>query len=873
MAIFRLKSGDIFAFKLLFVLAIMYGLMSVLVYSVLHMKFITPLGIDAPLNQFSEGRAIQHLRVLSEEIDGRQEGRPGLKQAADYIKEQLELLKIRANSNFRIEVEETLVNGSFSMMFLGHSLSLAYRAHTNILMRISSVNSTETDASVLVNGHYDSALNSPGAADCGSCVASMLELARLIVDSNWISPRPVIFLFNGAEELFMLGSHGFITTHKWRDTIGAFINMEASGSGGPDVVCQSGPGSWASRVYAQSAVYPMAQSSAQDLFGVIPGDTDYRIFAQDYGKIPGLDVIFLLGGYFYHTSSDTLERLLPGSIQARGDNLFSLVRAFASSSMLRNASERQYFESADQGTDSERAIFFDYMTWFMVYYPKSVAAVLHILPVVIFLVAPIILCQANFGLCSCCKTYFDFLKGMFQHFIAIIMAIIVPVVLAVCRLFFSNHAMNWFANPYLAFMMFVPCSVVGLLIPRYMWRHFHDYQDMSVQIMSREHQLLQARIYESNFYGAFGFYALLTMVFSLAGLGGGSLTFFTSVSMLLAWIFTQLLSYPEHSLRSVVVYLFPLLPCLTYSVHYGGFITQFLIEKMGMMGSVPPPYGYYVQDIAVAAMVGIVTGWCVGPLLPVIGDWLARSSILQTLLQLSVLALALSSGFFPYSAEAPKRVVMQHAILTADSTQILDSSYEFGVLDSNSLSFLFKYAQEASEHPQIGSGYSFQNTRDRWLAIFPVSNLISRSFKFPVGHEEILKQYNSFPHLSTIEREVFSDAGIRKVHLELNLGSLKEVSVTVLNVTGPLSGWSFADKTLPAPETIDGGPPSYICRLSGASYEKWAFWLEANSSEPLRVEVVALDQHLTDSAKELKHRFPEWADIVAYTSFMSSYTF
>lgn len=70
-----------------------------------------------------------------------------------------------------------------------------------------------------------------------------------------------------------------------------------------------------------------------------------------------------------------------------------------------------------------------------------------------------------------------------------------------------------------------------------------------------------------------------------------------------------------------------------------------------------------------AAMVGIVTGWCVGPLLPVIGDWLARSSILQTLLQLSVLALALSSGFFPYSVEAPKRVVMQHAILTAGNLE------------------------------------------------------------------------------------------------------------------------------------------------------------------------------------------------------------
>lgn len=33
---------------------------------------------------------------------------------------------------------------------------------------------------------------------------SMLELARLTVDSGWIPSRPVIFLFNGAEELFML---------------------------------------------------------------------------------------------------------------------------------------------------------------------------------------------------------------------------------------------------------------------------------------------------------------------------------------------------------------------------------------------------------------------------------------------------------------------------------------------------------------------------------------------------------------------------------------------------------------------------------------------------------------------------------------------
>ena len=30
-----------------------------------------------------------------------------------------------------------------------------------------------------------------------------------------------------------------------------------------DLVCQSGPGSWPSFVYAESALYPMAQSAAQ----------------------------------------------------------------------------------------------------------------------------------------------------------------------------------------------------------------------------------------------------------------------------------------------------------------------------------------------------------------------------------------------------------------------------------------------------------------------------------------------------------------------------------------------------------------------------------------------------------------------------------
>lgn len=69
---FRLSSGDKAGFKLLFWLAVMYGLMSMVAYYVLHMKFVTPLGFDAPLDRFSEARAVEHIRVLAHEIDGRQ---------------------------------------------------------------------------------------------------------------------------------------------------------------------------------------------------------------------------------------------------------------------------------------------------------------------------------------------------------------------------------------------------------------------------------------------------------------------------------------------------------------------------------------------------------------------------------------------------------------------------------------------------------------------------------------------------------------------------------------------------------------------------------------------------------------------------------
>lgn len=43
-----------------------------------------------------------------------------------------------------------------------------------------------------------------------------------------------------------------------------------------------------------------------------------------------------------------------------------------------------------------------------------------------------------------------------------------------------------FAHPYLAFNMFVPCSLAGLLIPRVIWRSFPLSQDVSIVKTSKE---------------------------------------------------------------------------------------------------------------------------------------------------------------------------------------------------------------------------------------------------------------------------------------------------------------------------------------------------------------------------------------------------
>ena len=81
--------------------------------------------------------------------------------------------------------------------------------------------------------------NSTGASDCAACVGVMLEVARqLVADPTRHLAGPALFLFNGGEETVLTAAHGFMTGSKWAPGVGAFINLESTGPGGPDIVFQ-----------------------------------------------------------------------------------------------------------------------------------------------------------------------------------------------------------------------------------------------------------------------------------------------------------------------------------------------------------------------------------------------------------------------------------------------------------------------------------------------------------------------------------------------------------------------------------------------------------------------------------------------------------
>ncbi|KAJ0410024.1 hypothetical protein ATCC90586_000883 [Pythium insidiosum] len=261
-----------------------------------HTWLPDPRGLDAPSDVFSEARS----RVVLDTIMSFGY-RPVGSKANDeltpqYLLSQINEIKADAVDDVRIEIDVQRPTGAFGLNFLEQFQNI-YANVTNIVVRVSSAtpdgreDANGTDA-LLISSHYDAAIGAGAASDDGVSIAIMMELLR------YYSRQPpkhaaIVFNFNGAEETILQAAHGFITQHKWTQDIRAFINLEAAGAGGRELLFQTGSDELA-LAYAEGAKYPHASIIAQEVFqtGVIPADTDFRIY-RDFGAIAGMDFAYI----------------------------------------------------------------------------------------------------------------------------------------------------------------------------------------------------------------------------------------------------------------------------------------------------------------------------------------------------------------------------------------------------------------------------------------------------------------------------------------------------------------------------------------------------------------------------------------------------
>lgn len=222
----RSSVGWIFFFILLFYVSSLY-----ISFKASRAVPVPKTSAESAMNEFVEEEARKHLDAITS-FGPRPAGSYANEiQAVNYIIGALQKIKEFAREDVVIEIDIQKPSGSFDLAFF-QGFTSVYRKVTNILVRISPKNSYPPKDTVLVNGHFDSVPGSPGASDDAVSCAVMLEILRCLAQTeNFDFVHGVVFNFNGAEENVLQASHGFITQHRWVNTIRAFVNLEAAGAG------------------------------------------------------------------------------------------------------------------------------------------------------------------------------------------------------------------------------------------------------------------------------------------------------------------------------------------------------------------------------------------------------------------------------------------------------------------------------------------------------------------------------------------------------------------------------------------------------------------------------------------------------------------
>lgn len=387
----------------------------VLVLAVVRTSPPEPKAQDVPLTEFSAVRAGEVLRTLLVDGSPHPTGSEMNARVRERILTHLRWLGLTP------EVEE-----GFACADLGNCARVF-----NVVARLEG---TQPGKAVLLMAHYDSVPGGPGVGDDMAGVAAILEAARALKAGPPLR-SPVILLLNDGEEAGLLGAHAFVQGSRFREQVGAVVNLEARGSSGPSFLFEtSGADAWMISRFAGEAARPLASSVFATIYDRLPNDTDLTVFKDR--RVPGLNFAFIGDPLHYHTPQDNLENLSSASLQHHGDNVLAAVRGLSGADLA----------SPPPG----KAVFFDLLGFFVMSWPAGWTVVLAGLALVA-VIAAIVLARRRgaFAGASLGRGLLAFVLGV---------ALAVVAAFALQMLLRGAFPAAWAANP-------LPAKVAFWLLP------------------------------------------------------------------------------------------------------------------------------------------------------------------------------------------------------------------------------------------------------------------------------------------------------------------------------------------------------------------------------------------------------------------------
>lgn len=250
------------------------------------------LGPGEGIEEFDNGRAMDHVRALANDIGVRVRGTSGERRGIRYVNRQLDALGYRTN------VQRFRVDGGRSRNVVGWWPG----AGKNIFV---------------IGAHIDTVRGAPGANDNASGVAVMLETARLFAgspQSKWLR-----FIAFGSEEygdngLHHVGSHKYVKRlgSEGRNRVAGMISVDMIADGRPLIIGWAGIG-------PQRVARTLYRTLNETNIGV---DYQETCDCSDNGpfEIAGIPASFMWSGFEpnYHDSSDTTANMKPKHLKRTG---------------------------------------------------------------------------------------------------------------------------------------------------------------------------------------------------------------------------------------------------------------------------------------------------------------------------------------------------------------------------------------------------------------------------------------------------------------------------------------------------------------------------------------------------------------------------